>query len=43
MLIIGGGAHMPKFSEEIMLKLNKKLDINGLEDKAELATDLPLR
>jgi len=42
-LIIGGGAHMPKLSEEIIIKLNKRLDINGLEDKAEIATDLPLR
>ena len=34
---------MPKLTEEIISKLNKKLDINGFEDKAELATDLPLR
>jgi actin-related protein len=33
-LVIGGGAHMPKFTEEIIVKLNKKLDINGFEDKA---------
>jgi actin-related protein len=33
-LVIGGGSHMPKLTEEIILKLNKKLDINGFEDKA---------
>ena len=42
-LIIGGGSHISKLSEEIILKLNKKLDINGLEDKAETALDLSLR
>jgi actin-related protein len=28
-LIIGGGAHMPKLSEEIIARLTKRLDING--------------
>lgn len=42
-LIIGGGAHMTKLSEEILARLNKKLDSNNMEDRAELAIDLPLR
>ena len=33
-LIIGGGAHMPKLSDEILLKLNKKLDASNIADKA---------
>jgi len=43
-LVIGGGAHMPKLAEEIMIKLNAKLEtIPGFDDRAEMATDLPLR
>lgn len=43
-LIIGGGAHMPKLSEEIMIKLNAKFEgLSGMDERAEMATDLPLR
>lgn len=43
-LIVGGGAHLPKLAEEIINKLNHRLEgITGFEEKAELATDLPLR
>jgi len=42
-LIIGGGAHLPKLAEEIVIRINKKLDINSLEDKVEIATDLLMR
>ena len=42
-LIIGGGAHMTKLSEEILMKLNKKLDSNNLEDRAEVAIDFVMR
>jgi actin-related protein len=43
-LIVGGGAHLPKLAEEIISKLNTRLEgITGFEEKAELATDLPLR
>jgi actin-related protein len=34
-LIIGGGAHMPKLTEEIMIKLNSKFEtIPGFDDRA---------
>lgn len=43
-LIVGGGAHMPKLAEEIMIKLNGKVEgVIGFEDRAEMATDLMLR
>lgn len=33
-LIIGGGAHLPKFAEEIIIKVNKRLEkIPGYEDR----------
>lgn len=43
LLIIGGGAHLPKLPEETIARINKKLDINNLEDKVESATDLLMR
>ena len=42
-LIIGGGAHMVKLSEEILMRINKKLDLNSMEDRAEVAIDLVMR
>ena len=42
-LIIGGGAHMAKLSEEILMKVNKRLDSNNLEDRAEVAIDFVMR
>jgi hypothetical protein len=34
-LVVGGGAHMPKLAEEIMIKVNSKLEgVSGFEDRA---------
>ena len=43
-LVIGGGAHLPKLTEEIILRVNRRIEeLPDFEDKMELATDLPLR
>ena len=45
-LLIGGGAHLPKFTEEIIMRLNKRygyVSEEGIPDKIDIATDLSLR